>query len=909
MNRKLKMNSIYSQTPQAKSHPQAISSSSPPTGHGQQPSMYPPSFSKPSDIAIHYSYLFTMKRLLIPLLIPPVVALISPHILSKIISILNLASNGCALFATGITFILTRYVHSVIRVYAPDEANYNSAISQCTYKLEMFVFGCVCFILRSIAPSSIFMIGKMAVESTAFGWIAGANFMNVEILGKRVALGMLVLSILIGSRFVGYFGIAQCSTFPLPNNPYIRAILELQSIPLKICQPQPTKSKPYSKSSTPVSTLPSNQQIVKRYTKPSLPALFIQIVFHSMVGFLFALFMEPSSFEHNNMEEYNNEKDLCQIHQAQLSSKILIGSCTLASTLIFISTYYSTSMKSNYHELSFDKKMFSQSSTTTAKKNLAGKSYQQDYFNLTYIKGKVTDLVYSGLFFYWIISPLFTATLIYVANTTTGSSDACTKNNVKQTMLSYLSPLVVSYIITFFMTSYMVVMDVVTRTFLFTRGVNIDKLVTQSPPWIQDDKEDGAMDNSSNQNGKRTTSSGTGGRSRATGGSSSNIFNGNTVQSIPIENKNDILVEELMVSVILAGLGMDILDDVLCPRISISSDGLMVKPEKRNKFERDRRDVSWMTTNSTNTSINFDLEEEEVRRNDMMMDKVATGIVTGAICGNSSFEVDVFKIMVLESLGGEEKEDNSSYFAMRYTGEINDERGIEARPDVVTQVELPLGLSQRHYAALMRRIDNMNIQIYGQPSVVPVVRALCAYSGGIGEGLRRIAAPAKLSSAHATASSSQQKFSLPSCASLSGAYAIVAATRLVILNSHLPNQSSNSGVVRKRFNRLSLFVPVVLQTIYKLRCGALDYAASMMTLDQATVAPSKSFQLRGARTFQAVETLENFIAVECPEIAQVIQSCDDSALKMVQFLKKIDGPNDAVVRVDEQVKEYLNQLL
>ena len=271
-----------------------------------------------------------------------------------------------------------------------------------------------------------------------------------------------------------------------------------------------------------------------------------------------------------------------------------------------------------------------------------------------------------------------------------------------------------------------------------------------------------------------------------------------------------------------------------------------------------------------------------------MMDRVAKSILSGSVCGHTTFPEDLLKFVLLESLGGGGDDEHT----------VGRSKPLERQQYDMSS----LGLSGRHYNSLVEYLTSMH-QPSGVKGTLSIVRALCAYSGGMGKALSHIAAT---SSTDRTLPTTRGTYTLPLCACQSATNALKAAARLVILNMN-PNKQTNyeSDVIshRNRLNQLSWFVPVILYTIYYFRRGSLDYAQYLYSTSDPVLALSQEGQKADARG----ETFGNFLAMKYPELAQVLAICDSWAIKIEQCWKRVDG-FDAGVKLDENVKDWLSSL-
>jgi hypothetical protein len=102
-------------------------------------------------------------------------------------------------------------------------------------------------------------------------------------------------------------------------------------------------------------------------------------------------------------------------------------------------------------------------------------------------------------------------------------------------------------------------------------------------------------------------------------------------------------------------------------------------------------------------------------------------------------------------------------------------------------------------------------------------------------------------------------------------FSIIAAARLVVMNSVVVDGHGRVAVnSSKRHDRLSLLLPCVLQSAYKLHCGIIRYA-------EATAASFGLDLSSHDNTGRKEDRLGCFIVAECPDLCPVISACKDSA--------------------------------
>lgn len=634
--------------------------------------------------------------------------------------------------------------------------------------------------------------------------------------------------------------IVQCPTLPIPNNPYQYILDNLIPILNNMLQPDsstqkqshqtsfPKKNVSFAaaSSSSPFSFSASTSHPIvtpKIYTKPTIVKSLNQLLLHVVAGLFFASIVRPrvfgTNFDSSSSTVTNNEQNECFHHSNSPSSDLNLlfyASCAFTSAFIFMATYYTNNnninmyndhiSSNNYHELSFDKKTLPMIRLSELFSTIRMESWNQ--------------VQKSGLLFYWLTSPLIASGVIYlfkgsdVLLSMTSGEESCpgSKN-------AFVHTISMSYMITFMMSLYMISMDIMTRKFLITRGVDFFSLV-HNAIMIDD---------------TATTTH---------------------VQNQHGDDENEIAIEDLVLSVILGGFGKDIVDDVACSRI-VERDGKLIRPTKRKKGDFSK---GWVPSLSHEFG-NVDIESEEVRRNNVMMNRVASSILTGGVCAHVSFGHELLKYILLETLGGGDG-------------------------PFLQDVVVPYGISTRNYKYISTFINKMDCNS-GSLGLVSIVRGLCAYSGGMGEALGRISHSNAPSSTMST--TENETFYLPPCACQTAIHAVKASSRFIILN--MKNE-------KRRLNRLSLLIPVVLQSTYKLRCGTRDYVHYLY---------DKMQHEEGG----GGEAFGNFLTLKCPEMANVLTACDDCGSKVLQFMRMVDRSNSEVndIKVDDGVKQWLRSLL
>lgn len=308
------------------------------------------------------------------------------------------------------------------------------------------------------------------------------------------------------------------------------------------------------------------------------------------------------------------------------------------------------------------------------------------------------------------------------------------------------------------------------------------------------------------------------------------------------------------------------------------------------------RDIAAPRLGRVTGPATFDLEEEEVRRNDAAIEAVAEALLPSRlplINRAGSLEEDVMRVALLEALGGGGQG-------------IGGSSGMEADGDVLDEVQQFLGLPTRYSLALRKRLlasegtlatKSHSIE---QPLVVPLVRALCAYAGGLGEalirtcGLHQTTGQVGRQEVARTSSVPTRlpQYVLPPGATTCAELAIFAAARLLAMNTKLAATGGGGGI-RRRHSWLSLMIPAVLHSAHRLRSGVLRHAQSKM--DRVGSAKSE-------------DDVGNYIAVNCPDLRRLLSACDEAAILILRALMEENGSRNTEIKVHSVCKTWLNGL-
>jgi len=418
----------------------------------------------------------------------------------------------------------------------------------------------------------------------------------------------------------------------------------------------------------------------------------------------------------------------------------------------------------------------------------------------------------SKLLFVWAFTPIFLLATMLVKNKMDGHDDTILFGE-KMIVLLFFS----TYPKTLFVMIYTLSLDIMVRMVLVVKGLNVDQLLAHA---------------------KKDMTSATSAQEECT-------------------------PDDLIVQSILAGLGTSLVEDVTATH----SRGKGKQQSRPLKGDVGPANLFGGNVAYGRDSHAWDLEEEENRRNDLSMSRVADMVMTGLPSTFTLLEVGLFRIMLLESLGGSDGDVEESVMSIK-------------------KKKSPFGLSSRHYQTIKNRLK--------EPTVASVVRALCAYSGGIGEALIRCTAK------------NDTKWSFPSGTSVSVEYAILGSARLVAL-SFLPDLERKPLKIN-----LSILVPIVIQSIFRVRCGLLAYMQYLMDMDGAvkkTSLPSQyssNFHQSPQHQIAALSLKKDFnsAVVHFPDLHSIFKSCDIGAMMIMQTYT---CPLDEI-QMNSKCKEWLREL-
>mmetsp|Transcript_642 Transcript_642/g.1145 ORF Transcript_642/g.1145 Transcript_642/m.1145 type:complete len:844 (-) Transcript_642:337-2868(-) len=819
--------------------------------------------ARPSDLTTAMGAKFTRKRLFLILLLPAILTFLVPFALLFVLRILDAASSGFGMLSLTSACVLTALIVDQIRTLAPTPEKSKRAMEA---RFQIFV-GLLVVCLLCFRGMAV-MIDIMAQNHRGGGihdaWGVGLNLGfrvgdNVGVM-FNLALGVFLLGMIVGIRFLGPAAVVQCSTFPVPsfssssssssssvrtfsnrrsvdgNAILDRFLVGVVSRPLRWLRSLVMPTTPLEQeqqdswgsnsrrfqsafrfnsslkhpgtATFAYSTLPTHpvwhmpsQKEPKRYECPTLSRTILLLFLHGCLGALFAqCTILPLFLLHKGFH------DIVMNH--------VVCSCALLSSFTFLATNI-FAVKA-YHELDMEVVL-------DAMKYMQHKQ-EEDMISMmrtvsVYIATMVwKQIVSCGFLFYWSITP-FLCLGIIGCKAHASSWIQPTQSQVS-VMLWWpcLQAIVISTMVTLVMSLYMIACDISLRIVLLLPGLNAHRFILMS----------GAKE-------------------------------------------QDLDVEDVMVEIILGGLGAGFLEFVVAPRLIVDRQGNLQLP---NASSSKKRGYSVMGVIGGGINNEFDLEEEELRRNDIMTLLVQSCIEQGRICGHTTLEDDLLKVNLLESFGG------------------------YCTPGESNMAGIPFALSERHYREVARRIlapEPPKGTCVQQPPMVPVIRALSAYIGGIGTSL---------------STSSGSIFYISPCTKTTLEYAVNAASRFIVLN--ISRSFSSGGHTKKRFNRISLMTPVVLEAIYRLRCGIYDLACYLHEHAKCTkkTLPSNSgintskkatdnVERKGPWVIQSRERLDCILSSE-PSLEHLVTVCDEAASCILKTVREVDGSSDfdAKVRTD-----------
>ena len=279
---------------------------------------------------------------------------------------------------------------------------------------------------------------------------------------------------------------------------------------------------------------------------------------------------------------------------------------------------------------------------------------------------------------------------------------------------------------------------------------------------------------------------------------------------------------------------------------------------------RDGTTVDQVIKSST-VSRHGGYQEDELARNKIACTAYANWIQESSTVASGKLSDDILRMCLLESLGGGGPSPSAAgpYFGgERHTGAIRKRLGLSAASASGTQ-----------------------------PFIVPIVRCLCAFSGGLGDSMTALfrtvdenGTPLRLTER------TSELWKLPPGSLDAAKYAIKAAARIAVMNSTLDREKGP-----KKDELLSLQLPCILQSAFKLRCGLHVYAKAVARLQDVSLSTDQD--------------LGEFIHSKCPELLVVVEACDESArMAKKAILRSGDRSSEAIFGWKGDMKSYLAEL-
>lgn len=269
---------------------------------------------------------------------------------------------------------------------------------------------------------------------------------------------------------------------------------------------------------------------------------------------------------------------------------------------------------------------------------------------------------------------------------------------------------------------------------------------------------------------------------------------------------------------------------------------------------------------SSTVSRHGGYQEDEIARNKIACATYANWIQESSTVASGKLSDDILRMCLLESLGGggpSSSADGPSFGGERQSAAIRKRLGLSAAS----------GASGT------------------QPFIVPIVRCLCAFSGGLGDSMTVLFRTVDENGTPLRQTRTSELWKLPPGSLDAAKYAIKAAARIAVMNSTLVDGKRGP----KRDELLSLQLPCVLQSAFKLRCGLHVYAKAVARLQDVSLSNDQD--------------VGEFIHSKCPEILVAVEACDESArMAKKTILRSGDRSSEAIFGWKGDMKSYLAEL-
>lgn len=181
----------------------------------------------------------------------------------------------------------------------------------------------------------------------------------------------------------------------------------------------------------------------------------------------------------------------------------------------------------------------------------------------------------------------------------------------------------------------------------------------------------------------------------------------------------------------------------------------------------------------------------------------------------------------------------------------------------------------RYWVLPSRHPQMMNTQGTSEPKGVVLIRALCAYTGGLGQSLME---------ASKMRSSNTIVWTLPPGAIVGSEYAVIATSRCLV--THLQHIKHDW-----RSSHISMLVAAALSSAYRLRMGIFEYARYRKNLKTSQFHPSNNGTVQsGVNGSVAMdEDISEHLVKNHPELRQLLSAIDEAIDGILNQLEATTG--------------------
>ena len=283
------------------------------------------------------------------------------------------------------------------------------------------------------------------------------------------------------------------------------------------------------------------------------------------------------------------------------------------------------------------------------------------------------------------------------------------------------------------------------------------------------------------------------------------------------------------------------------------------------------------------------LEEYEAERNEQAITAVAKSLLTTTkdSC-EAPLEEDILRHSILESLGGSKLNSSSSPAAVSpgMSNGVFEEFPVDMHHQETIQYWIQ---PPSNTINLQRRTNATATSV--EPKGVPLVRALCAFSGGLGQALIDCSKP----------QSPYISWEFPPGAIAAAEYATVALARCIAYNL----KHSNQNAADWRSTHISMFIPAALTSAYRLHLGILEFAQYRIKVKRSwNLGPDKmqQRQMMGYdRSAMDTGAIIDEIARETPELMKILRACNASVKIIRRELLASQGSGQSMRIIENSV--------